>query len=74
MDAKLPWPQRMAVRIHLLYCVWCRRYAAQVRFLRRATRQYTDRLDDAADAKLSGEARQRIQAKLRKFSEPPPSD
>ncbi|MEW6252833.1 MAG: zf-HC2 domain-containing protein, partial [Planctomycetota bacterium] len=36
MDERLPWPQRTAYRLHLLYCTACRRYRRQLLLLRTA--------------------------------------
>ena len=63
MDAKLPWYLRAATRIHLLYCVWCRRYAAQVRFLSRAGKVMA--AEDCQGAQgLSPEAKEKMRARL----------
>lgn len=40
MDEALSWRQRMAVRLHLAMCSACRRFAAQMSFLRQAARRY----------------------------------
>lgn len=40
MDESLSWRQRMAVRVHLVMCGACRRFAAQMSFLRQAGRSY----------------------------------
>ncbi len=75
MDARLPWHQRLAVRLHLLYCVWCRRYTAQIRFLRQAARTLADDENGVPTRKLSEQARQQIQARLQaelKAPSPPP--
>ena len=64
MDAKLPWPQRLAIRVHLLYCIWCRRYAAQLQFLRKASRELAGGTNLAGPEKLSSEAREQIQRRL----------
>ena len=72
MDARLPWHQRLAVRIHLLYCVWCRRYATQLHFLRRATKELA--VEPAETAQLSGSAREAMHRRLQEAlrgSEPP---
>ena len=74
MDSKLSWPQRLAVRLHLLYCVWCRRYAAQVKFLRKATREMAAEAMDISGPKLSAEARTQMHKRLLAASENhPPS-
>lgn len=62
MDARLLWHQRLAVRFHLLYCVWCRRYAAHIQFLRKAARGLV--LKDVSAPKLSTEAKERMLKRL----------
>jgi hypothetical protein len=64
LDAKLPWHRRLAMRVHLLYCVWCRRYAAQLRFLRKATRELPPEALVGAPQKLSNEEKERMRARL----------
>lgn len=64
-DARLTWRQRLAVRLHLLVCEACRRFAGQMRFLRRAGRAFTDRPRDSATGSLSPSARERIRRSLR---------
>ena len=64
MDARLRWYERWGMRLHLLYCVWCRRYAAQLQFLRKASRQL-DREPAVVQADtLSAEAKNKIRARL----------
>ena len=64
-DRKLAWRERLAVRLHLLYCRGCARVERQLQFLRIAARRLaqTDMLPDGA--KLSATARGRIRAALR---------
>ena len=64
LDAKLLWHRRLGLKVHLLYCVWCRRYAAQLKFLRRATRELPREALDAAPQKLSSEEKERMNARL----------
>jgi hypothetical protein len=74
MDASLPWHQRLAVRFHLLYCVWCRRYAAQIHFLRKATKVLAVEASDASGPKLSAEAKEQMRKRLEDaLKNPPPS-
>jgi hypothetical protein len=63
MDTALPWYRRMAIRIHLLYCVWCRRYAAQVRVLRAAAKCCGSDHDQGG-VKLSDSAKELMRARL----------
>lgn len=68
LDRPFPFGQRLAVRFHVLICVWCRRYLRQIAFLRQAVRTHPDRLLDASDATaagLSAEARERLKQALR---------
>jgi hypothetical protein len=74
MDAKLPWHQRLAVRFHLLYCVWCRRYAAQIQFLRKATGGLATEAANASASQLSEEAKEQMRKSLEgAFKNPPAS-
>ena len=74
MDVKLPWHQRIAVRIHLLYCVWCRRYAAQIRFLRQAAKEIAAGVATSATAKLSVEAKEQMRQRVHEALKTPPSE
>ena len=75
MDAKLRWYQSLGMRIHLLYCVWCRRYAAQLQILRKASKELAPGVDAAPSHTLSNEAKDRIRARLleAQTDAPPPS-
>ena len=60
-DRPLPWRRRLGLRLHLLMCRLCARYARQLRFLRRALRRLPEEADRALPgARLSPEARRRI--------------
>ena len=76
MDTKLRWYQSFGMRIHLLYCVWCRRYAAQLQFLRRATRELPPEALDAAPQKLSSKEKEQMNARLQESLKklPPPAE
>jgi len=71
MDTELPCHQRIAVRIHLLYCVWCRRYAAQIQFLRKAAKEVAA---GAATPKLSVEAKVQMRQRMQEALKRPRSD
>ena len=68
MERQLPFRQRMQVRVHLMLCRLCAGFARQIRLLRRAAKQDSERV--AADVStpgvaLSQEAREQIKAALR---------
>ena len=73
MDTRLPWHQRLAIRFHLLYCVWCRRYAAQIQFLRKAAKGLATESADLAASKLSPEAKEQMRKRMEEALKPPPS-
>jgi hypothetical protein len=63
MDVRLPWHQRLAVRVHLLYCVWCRRYAAQLQLLRQAAKGIGTEPANSSP-KLSDEAKEQMRKRM----------
>ena len=68
MDAALPLGKRIAVRLHLLTCRFCRRYARQFRLIRETIRHLAaahDHPEAPAGETLSPEARGRIRKFLR---------
>jgi hypothetical protein len=64
MDARLPFADRMAMRLHLAICENCARFAQQLQEMRRQFRVDTAADDEAAG--LAPEARQRIESELQK--------
>ena len=64
MDGKLPFRQRLGLRIHLLLCKWCRRYGKQIGFVRTAARGKEHEEHVLPERSLSDDARERIKRKL----------
>lgn len=60
--------RRWRLRLHLLMCRHCRRYARQLAWLQQALRLART---DARSGRLSAEARERIRERLRKENERP---
>jgi len=74
MEAKLRWYQWLGMRIHLLYCVWCRRYASQIHFLQKACKQMDAEPEVTLSNTLSAEAKDKMRARLQEaMKEGPPS-
>ena len=73
MEVRLPWYQRVGVRFHLLYCVWCRRYASQVQFLRKAAKGLAMEAQNASASTLSPEAKEQMRKRLEEALKNPPS-
>jgi len=64
MDHELPLGRRSALRFHLALCRFCRRYLAQVSFLRRVLRLSAEACD-AAPAAPSVELPEAAKARIR---------
>jgi hypothetical protein len=74
MDAPLPWHRSLGMKVHLLYCAWCRRYSAQLQFLRRAIKELPPEALEPATAKLSIEEKHAMRSRLlESFPNLPPS-
>lgn len=71
LDERLPWPQRLAIRVHLLYCKWCRRFAKQTRLLRLAGARYAGHLASTLEGRLSPEQRDHIARHLKRAGRDP---
>jgi hypothetical protein len=73
LDQKLPFWERFAYKLHLLYCRACRRYVQQIRWLRTALRKTKDDIEGAVEKlppdALTPQARARILNRLRKTSQ-----
>jgi hypothetical protein len=66
LDRPLTFFEGFGLRIHLFLCKWCRRYGAQLKFLRSAAHQCEDH---QPTHKLSSEARERIKQRLQSEKE-----
>lgn len=64
MDERLPFADRMAMRLHLAICENCARFNRQLQEMRRLFREETAANDDASG--LAPDARQRITSELQK--------
>ena len=63
LEKKLPWRQRVEIRLHLMICYVCRRYWKQLRFLHKCiTSYYEKRLRE--DSTLSQESKKKMQDKI----------
>ncbi len=65
MDRPIPLRRRIAMRLHFLICRWCERYQKQIGLVRTLLRSTeggspTD-TPDTSNARLSDEARERLQ-------------
>jgi hypothetical protein len=65
LDRPLSLPRRFGLRLHLLFCKWCRRYGSQMRFLSRAAHDHPEKLTEATPHILSPAARERLKRSLR---------
>jgi len=65
-DQDLAWRERLAVRLHLLYCRGCARLGQHLQFLRTAGRRLAQSDIQLGADKLSITARNRIRAALQR--------
>jgi len=62
LDRKLPWLQRVGLRLHVALCSWCWRYGQHMLFLREAAKKCDH--DHETGATLPDAARERIKHAL----------
>ena len=60
MDHPLPWHVRLRLRLHFAGCVWCRRYAKQLRQIRFFSRMFPEKQGEFGTAVLPTESRARL--------------
>lgn len=67
LDRPLTWRERLAVRIHLLICVYCRRFTQQLRLIRSHMQAWQQQAAESQDIELPLAAKERIGQQLDKF-------
>ena len=67
LDRPLTWRERWAVRVHLLICVYCRRFTQQLKLIRRYMERWQQQVAESEDIQLSLAAKERITQQLDKF-------
>ena len=67
MDESLPWRKRLALRMHLRMCIWCRRSAEQLELMRNLARSQAH--SESEQTRLSSDARKRIAESLEQNDE-----
>ncbi len=65
LEHQLSFRQRLGLRLHLLLCVWCRRYGKQIAFIHHAAHSHPDEMTKIVPQQLSSEARERLRQKIR---------
>lgn len=72
MDRPLTWRERWAVRLHLWICVYCRRFTAQLKWLRQQMQGWQQQATERQEIVLSAKARERITQQLDAQQKRPP--
>lgn len=67
LDRRLTLRERWAVRLHLLICVYCRRFLQQLKWMRKALHSWQQTEEYSHPVALSSAARERIAQHLDKF-------
>jgi len=65
MDEPMPLTMRIKKRFHFLICCWCQRYEEQLHYLRDTAQKFPEHADEASDASVSNEARERWKEAVR---------
>jgi hypothetical protein len=65
MDEPMPLMMRIKRRLHFLICCWCQRYEEQLRYIHETARQFPKHADEASNAPLPEQTKQRWKAALR---------
>lgn len=68
MDERLPLILRLRLRLHFVMCCYCKRYAEQLHYIRKAARGFPEFYGNTAAATLPVELKERIKAILRRES------
>jgi len=66
MDAPLPLVIRLRLRMHFLMCCYCKRYAAQLRYIRKASRAFPQYCGNVVTATLPDAVKERMKTLLRR--------
>ena len=66
MDGRLPLRTRLLIRLHFTVCIWCKRYAEQLKFLRQYNSSIAEKGCENGEAILSPSARNRLKNALEK--------
>ena len=66
LERPLSLGERLKLKVHLWVCIWCVRYLEQLQLMRDTLRARGSKLsdDEASDASLSAEARERMKRAL----------
>jgi hypothetical protein len=65
MDKELSLMTRMKLRIHYLMCSFCERYMKQLKYIRKVSREFPEKIGDVSGASLPADAKARMKAALR---------
>ncbi|HWP49472.1 MAG TPA: hypothetical protein VNM22_20105 [Candidatus Limnocylindrales bacterium] len=67
LDKKLPFYQRLSLHAHFRLCIFCKRYARQLLFIRETLRSLSQRIEDPVFPlpSLSEEARETMKRRIR---------
>ena len=60
LDRQLSWRERFAVRLHMLFCQYCKRFNQQLITMRNALNRLSQSIENNADIRLPSETKNRI--------------
>jgi hypothetical protein len=65
IDQQLPWTTRLKIRLHLLFCIWCKRYRKQLQFIHGVCEHLPEEMPISDRHKMPEPTRKRIEETLR---------
>ena len=65
IEQRLPFNTRLAMWLHCLICLWCKRYSEQIAFIHKASPTLARQLDIVSPDTLSTESKERIKFNLK---------
>lgn len=68
MDQRLPLITSLRMKLHYIICVWCKRYAKQIAFLKRASRRFPENAANAGAEPISPDTKRRLKAEIERIS------
>ena len=67
MDQRLPLITSLRMKLHYIICVWCKRYAKQIAFLKRASRRFSENAANAGAEPISPDTKRRLKAEIERI-------
>lgn len=68
LERDISFKEKMNMKLHIMFCQWCRRYEKQITFINRAIHNYirqSNQSDKECHCRLSDKSRDSIRSKIK---------